>query len=41
MIQAIIETDEQTAEVDVRLQKLALARSKESGEVANNALTLQ
>jgi len=33
---AIIETEEQTAEVDMRLQKLALAQSKESGEQANN-----
>ena len=39
LAQAIIETDEQTAEVDVRLQKLALAQSKESGEVANDAQT--
>ena len=30
MTQAIIETDEQTAEVDMRLQKLALAQSSDA-----------
>jgi hypothetical protein len=32
LAQAIIETDEQTAEVDMKLQKLALAKSKQTGE---------
>ena len=41
LIQTIIETDEQTAVADVRLQKLALAWSKESGEIADDHLSLQ
>lgn len=37
MTHAIIETDQETVEVNTRLQKLALSQSNESGEHTNDS----